>query len=93
MHSTDNQPDTLTLLPAKQVAQLLGLGLSTFWRYLSLGRVPAPLTIGNKKRWRADELSIWIQAGCPKREDWRRHPTNKWSNRPGLFAKLASKRS
>ena len=58
------------LLSARQVADLLGIGLSTLWRLVSSGRTPEPVKLGRCTRWRADELRAWIDAGCPSRDRW-----------------------
>ena len=58
------------LLNARMAAALCGLGLSTWWRYLSSGKVPAPVRIGGSVRWRRDELYAWMEADCPPREKW-----------------------
>lgn len=58
------------LLTAREAASLCGLGLSTWWRYLSAGKIPAPVRIGGSVRWRRDELHAWMSASCPPREKW-----------------------
>lgn len=58
------------LLSVHEAAALCGLGRSTWWRYSSAGKIPAPVRIGGSVRWRREELSAWMQAGCPPREKW-----------------------
>lgn len=58
------------LLSAREAASLCGLGLSTWWRYLSSGKIPAPVRIGGSVRWRRNELHAWMAANCPPREKW-----------------------
>ncbi len=58
------------LLSARQVADLLGIGLSTFWRLHSSGRTPAAVRLGRCTRWRRDEIQRWIFADCPARDRW-----------------------
>lgn len=58
------------LLDAREAASLCGLGLSTWWRYSSAGKIPAPVRIGGSVRWRREELYRWMDAGCPAREKW-----------------------
>lgn len=56
------------LLDKHAAAALLGIGVSTLWRYVSLGWVPRPVRIGNAVRWRKDLLLEWINDGCPRPE-------------------------
>ena len=58
------------LLNAREAATLCNLGISTWWRYLSAGKVPAPVRIGASVRWRREELHAWMEANCPPREKW-----------------------
>ena len=72
--STVNAPQAelvaAPLLSAREAAALCGLGLSTWWRHLSSGKVPAPVKIGGSVRWRREELYAWVDVGCPPREKW-----------------------
>lgn len=65
-----SEQTTAPLLTAREAASLCGLGLSTWWRYLSSGKIPAPVRIGGSVRWRRDELFCWLETGCPPRERW-----------------------
>ena len=58
------------LLSARQVADLLGIGLSTFWRLHSSGQTPAAVRLGRCTRWNRLELLAWIDAGAPCRDKW-----------------------
>lgn len=58
----DNSP---LLIPASEVARLLGISKRTLWRLLSAGKLPAPVRLGNNVRWRLDEVEHWISQGCP----------------------------
>ena len=60
--STSNPP---LLIPACEVARLLGISKRTLWRLLSAGKLPAPIRLGNNVRWRLDEVEQWISQGCP----------------------------
>ncbi len=53
------------LIPASEVARLLGISKRTLWRLLSVGKLPAPIRLGNNVRWRLDEVEQWILLGCP----------------------------
>jgi prophage regulatory protein len=59
---TSNPP---LLIPASEVARLLGISKRTLWRLLSAGKLPAPVRLGNNVRWRLDEVEQWISQGCP----------------------------
>ncbi len=58
------------LLSARKAAALCSLGLSTWWRYHSAGKIPSPVRIGGSVRWRHAELHDWMDANCPPREKW-----------------------
>src|SRR5262245_35376515 len=65
------------LLPKKASCAIAGLSDRTWSRLEAAGKVPAPIRVGKAKRWRAQELKDWIEAGCPDRASWeairRRH--------------------
>ena len=60
------------LLTARQAAARCGVSLRTWWRKVAAGEVPAAISIGggSTRRWRADELRRWTEAGCPPRAKW-----------------------
>ena len=58
------------LLDGREAARLCAVGLRTWRRLDSSGRVPLPVRIGRRVLWRADELREWIVAGCPSRARW-----------------------
>lgn len=60
-----------SLLPAAEVAKFLAISVRTLWRLDSAGQLPLSVTIGNSKRWRRDELSAWVNCGCPPRAQWQ----------------------
>ena len=71
MTDTPKTPDGgPLLLSARQVADLLGIGLSTWWRLVSSCRTPAPLKLARCTKWIAAEIRAWILAGCPSRDRW-----------------------
>lgn len=60
------------LVDAKSAAELIGVSPSTFWKLHSQGRIPNPMRLGGRVvRWRREELSAWVRAGCPARHLWR----------------------
>lgn len=44
------------LLSVKEVAEILGLGVSTVWRQVKQGSIPKPIHIGGSTRWRIADI-------------------------------------
>lgn len=63
------------LLTAEECAALAGVGVATWWRRDAAGLCPRAIRIGRTTRWRRAELLAWIEAGCPRREEWERQRT------------------
>jgi prophage regulatory protein len=53
------------LLSAEKVAELLDISVRTLWRLRATGKLPLPVRLGGSVRWRAEEIAVWIQQGCP----------------------------
>ncbi|MBA3312925.1 MAG: helix-turn-helix domain-containing protein [Planctomycetota bacterium] len=54
------------LIAVDELATILSTSERTVWRLLSAGRLVRPLRLGGRSvRWRLDEVSRWIDAGCP----------------------------
>jgi excisionase family DNA binding protein len=65
------------LLTADQAAALCGVSPATWYRMASAGRSPASLRLSRGcVRWRRDELTGWIAAGCPSRREWEARQCN-----------------
>ncbi len=58
------------LIPRKSVAALIGCSEDHVDRLRAAGKMPAPLKLGRKILWRADELRAWVSASCPDLETW-----------------------
>jgi predicted DNA-binding transcriptional regulator AlpA len=58
------------LLPAEVAACLCGRSRASWWRDHAADRVPAPIRLGGRTLWRAEELRQWVAAGCPERRTW-----------------------
>ena len=51
------------LMTAAQVADLLGIGQRSVWRWRSEGRIPAPVLLGPRTaRWRLSAIEQWLTA-------------------------------
>lgn len=44
------------LLSVKEVAAMLGIGVSTIWRQVDLDKFPKPIKIGRATRWRKADI-------------------------------------
>lgn len=53
------------LLTAHEVAAALRISRVTFWRLRSAGKLPQPVRVGGRLRWRAVDVTNWIAADCP----------------------------
>lgn len=65
----DTTPDSL-LVSAVSLAKLLQVSTRTLWRLRSSGRLPKPVQVGGSLRWRTREVQDWIDAGCPRLDEW-----------------------
>lgn len=65
--------DAPLLLNAQQAASMCGKSLRTWRSWDSAGLVPRPIRIRRCTLWRSDELWQWIEAGCPRRQEWEKH--------------------
>ena len=60
------------LLSAKEAAKLLSIGRSHFYALDSSGRLgPISIKLGGRTLWNTNELTAWVRAGCPSREQWQ----------------------
>jgi excisionase family DNA binding protein len=59
------------LVPAAEVARLLGISEATLYRLKSAGKLPAPVKLGGRVLWRREELGRWCVAGCPDLRTWQ----------------------
>jgi predicted DNA-binding transcriptional regulator AlpA len=57
--------DPALLLSAEKVAELLDISVRTLWRLRAAGKMPTPVRLGGSVRWRAQEVAVWTQQGCP----------------------------
>ncbi len=52
------------LLRAADAAAFVGIGTRTFYRLLSMEQIPNPITLGQSRFWRREDLRKWIENGC-----------------------------
>lgn len=56
-------PDLLTI---RELARALKLSPRSVWRLVRNQQLPSPIRIGGSIRWRADEITRWIDDGCQR---------------------------
>jgi excisionase family DNA binding protein len=58
------------LINTDEVAKLLKASPRTVWKMQNEGEMPTPIRIGRAVRWGYGEIKAWVNAGCPKRDEW-----------------------
>ena len=58
------------LFGAKELAGLLNVSLRHVQSLKAAGRLPRPIRLGRSVRWRASEIHLWIDEGCPSQHKW-----------------------
>jgi predicted DNA-binding transcriptional regulator AlpA len=58
------------LIGIDDLSVLLGRSVPSLQRDDRAGRIPRGIKLGRSKRWRLDEIHLWIAAGCPSRSEW-----------------------
>ena len=58
-------PKNQLFITPRQLAVMLQVSIRTLWRWRSAGRLPAPVRLGGAVRWRLDDVTRWIDEGCP----------------------------
>jgi prophage regulatory protein len=54
--------ETKKFLRAKEVAQMLGIGISTVWYYVKIGNLPEPIRLGKRVTvWKLSDLNEWME--------------------------------
>lgn len=62
--------DMTLLLTGRDAALICGVSTRTWRTWDLMGYTPMPVHVGKSVFWKYKELVQWIDAGCPKREDW-----------------------
>ena len=58
----------MELLSVRELAGKLKVSTRHVWALLSSGRLPKPVRVGRAVRWRADDVTRWVEMGCPARD-------------------------
>jgi len=66
---------------AKQVAEFLGCSVRKVRSDDARGLLPKAIRLGRLKRWDAEELARWAEAGCPPRFKWEQMKLGKDSRK------------
>lgn len=64
-HKTQPNATDAALLDVRQVAAKFCCSTRHVYRLSDAGKMPLPVKLGTLVRWRRDELTEWIDAGCP----------------------------
>ena len=62
--------NALLLLAASDAAQRCNCSVRIWRTRDRSGLTPPPIRIGRSLYWRPEELTAWVEAGCPDRETW-----------------------
>jgi len=62
--------DAGLLIDTKTFARLLDISSRTLARLQAEEAIPAPVQLGNLKKWRLGEILEWIEADCPPLRVW-----------------------
>lgn len=62
--------DQTLLWSKKQTAAALSTSERNVDLMVAAGKLPTFVTLGSCRRWRARELTAWINAGCPPVSEW-----------------------
>jgi len=66
-------PTPLAVDAARICREILpDIGLRTWRRMDSAGKVPRGMRVGGKKLWAVEDLRLWVELGCPDRETFER---------------------
>ena len=79
----DNEFGGAKLLNVTDLSQCLRISQRQCWRMSKRGLLPAPLRIGRCVRWRLSEISEWLQAGSPARDQWETMRAEKQATTTG----------
>src|SRR5262249_27446510 len=58
------------LLDINALALVLSRSVPSLYRDDAAGRIPAAVRVGGSKRWRASDIALWVELGCPPRSEF-----------------------
>lgn len=67
---TDQNTHKPLLLTAADLAGEMSVSVRSVFRMSASRKLPAHVCVGQRRRWRRSEILLWIDAGCPTREEW-----------------------
>lgn len=80
----DDGLEGVRMLNVTDLSSCLRISVRQCWRMSKQGLLPAPLKIGRCVRWRLSEISEWLQAGSPTRDQWEAMRPEKQVTAPGV---------
>ena len=60
----------MLMMDVRDVARELKVSPRQVWKLVASGQFPKPVRIARSVRWRRDEVTAWIAAGCPTLTQW-----------------------
>ena len=58
------------LWSAQQCAQATSISRSKWFELQAAGKIPCGIKIGRSRRWRASDVRMWVELGCPAKEQF-----------------------
>ncbi len=60
----------MELLTVRDVAARLKISPRQVFKLRASGQLPEAVRLARSVRWRAEDLALWVQLGCPSREQF-----------------------
>lgn len=51
---------SIALINSDQLAEMLGISRKSLYHALDAGQLPSPIKIGNRLRWRIEDIEAWL---------------------------------
>ncbi len=64
----DLTPELSPLMTVQELSRFLRISIRTVWRLVAKRHLPQPVRLGGATRWRRQDISDWLAAGCPMPE-------------------------